>query len=172
MTVFVVAGFKRCGSSLVMQMLAAGGMDVTGSPPTHETAQAGSTFDAHWIERQKGRVVKILAPNVHPLPKKCPMRSIWLDRDPREQAKSALKMHSTFGGRSPLSGRDVLRKGEAKLRRNRQRAIGAIRSRGPVLEMKFEDILASPTDAATSLAEWFDLEPRHISAMAAVVREK
>ena len=84
----VVAGFGRCGSSLVMQMLAAGGMRTPYSSfPSYEIPHGIKVL----MGELYGGAVKILDPHVHQPPKGHVYRFIWLDRDPVQQAKSMAK---------------------------------------------------------------------------------
>lgn len=92
--VIIVAGLARCGTSLTMQMLQAGGVPCLGEYPSFEHPCAASpAIDYLWLAAQRGRAVKLLDPHRGA----CSLRTIyatviWLDRDPVQQAKSQIKL--------------------------------------------------------------------------------
>lgn len=96
----LVAGFGRCGSSLVMAMLKAGGLPEVGTPPIYEVAEFNTTYTcATFLERSGGGILKWLEPLATVLPSA--MRGgpiLWLDRDPSEWAESHLKLRNFWYG--------------------------------------------------------------------------
>lgn len=152
MSPIVVSGFGRCGSSLVMQMLAAGGVMCLGRYPAYE--------DRAMVK--PGQAVKILDPH-STLPQPYPIppgaRVIWLDRDPSEQARSLVKFTAMVVGVS--YNRDQRRALAVQLRDDRGLAMRAIGSR-PLLVLSFDALLAFPTACARKLAEFvggsFDID--------------
>jgi hypothetical protein len=102
--VTLVCGFGRCGSSLVMQMLDAGGIPGTGKYPAFEPEETavvlhGETLDKAWLAAQVGKAVKVLDPQRGRLPAGVPIRAIWMSRNPDQQAASQAKlMGSMFAG--------------------------------------------------------------------------
>jgi hypothetical protein len=167
--VTLVCGFGRCGSSLVMQMLRAGGMAVTGNWPAFEAEQAnGAAFNAAWVSQQHGSAVKVL--DIHRPEIALPAgqyRSIWLDRDPYQQALSHAKFVRIMFG-LPMD-RAHRRRFERSLIEDRPAAIAALRNLGPVLCIRFETILARPLDAAADIAAFCELPAGAIHSMAATV---
>ena len=91
MSILLVCGFGHCGSSLVMQMLAAGGHPVTGTWPDFEGSKAASASSAAEWRAMDGRAVKVLDLHERPLPRGLAGRAVWLDRDPTQQALSQAK---------------------------------------------------------------------------------
>jgi len=85
----LVAGFGRCGSSLVMQMIHSVGGPTAGSYPMFETGNRN-------ICVPDGFSVKILEPLVIGIPKG-EYRTVWMDRDATEQAKSEVKFLRSMG---------------------------------------------------------------------------
>lgn len=149
----VVSGFGRCGSSLVMQMLSAGGVQCLGRHPAFESREVVCP----------GQAVKILDPQrgAEALPYPIPdgARVIWIDRDPSEQARSLAKFTATLLGVS--YSRDQRRALVMQLRGDRLRAMRVLASR-PLLVLSFESLLESPRLAAQKLAEFvggeFDID--------------
>jgi hypothetical protein len=148
-----VCGFGRCGSTMTMSMLVAGGC-----PPGNAAEPPYEGAPADLFGRDlSGTCVKLLDPEMEstsvitsgPTPA---WRFVWLDRDPVEQAKSFAKFVSTMG---PVSGLNVGRVDIGRVadsyRRNRPRALGMLRAIGPVLVLDYERVLISPRKAAKLL---------------------
>lgn len=174
--VYLVCGFGRCGTSMVMQMLAAGGLPCTGTYPIFE-ATLPTGADAAWWAAQRGKAVKILdllgTPGFR-LPAGY-YRAIWMDRRPAEQARSQSKFNAVF---SPAEQRYIdtranRRAIETALIRDRPKAIQALRrlcAEEPLI-LPFEDVLNAPDSTARRLAEWTG-RPLAVAAMAAQVAER
>lgn len=91
--IVVVSGLARCGSSMTMQMLNAGGMKCFGQSPAWEDTRVCDLPREHnWLGGTLGGAVKILDPLTFTPPRGYNYRVIWLDRDTREQAKSWVKL--------------------------------------------------------------------------------
>jgi tetratricopeptide (TPR) repeat protein len=101
--VFVVSGLPRSGTSMVMQMLAAGGMPVLtdGLRAADEDNPLGYfeyepvkalQSDAGWIAQARGKAVKIVAPLLRALPGDCRYRVVFVDRDLDEVLASQSQM--------------------------------------------------------------------------------
>lgn len=157
--VTLICGHGRCGTSMVMQMLAAGGYPVAGGWPDYEPDEVGfSTFDPEWLAAQHGRAVKLLDPQERRLGPGN-YRAVWLSRRPREQARSALKI---LGAAAP---RNRVRAMAAQYPGDTRRALAVLHRAGahPILRLSFEGILADPFDAAEKIGrlvginDWEDL---------------
>ena len=91
----IVTGFGRCGTTMVMTMLDAGGFPVAGHRPAYEVAAAmgPGRLDHDWMDRQAGRAVKVIDPTICPLhryPFRAPPVVICLQRDLTQQARSQI----------------------------------------------------------------------------------
>lgn len=160
----IVAGLGRCGTSMVCQMLAAGGLRVAGEWPSYETA-------APWNETG-WQAAKLLDPHRQPLDDW--MRGalvFWLDREPMQQAASQAKLlHVT------LSRED--RKAMASLlRRDRRDSARRLRMAGRhPLRFEFERLLRMPYQTAEEfdhwLKEWFGYHGFRADLAAEVVHDK
>lgn len=165
-----VCGFGRCGTSLVMRMLEAGGLPPydTG-PPAYENHDILGNLD--WLHRCAGHTVKILDPQLIDPPPGLPYRFIWLDRDLRQQAGSQIKFLSLFFKNIPRDRRAIrnLAKGMRRDRGPNLRLLRRISGEDPLI-LTFEGILTDPPGAAAALADFcggLDTGP-----MAAVVRPR
>lgn len=156
-----VCGFGRCGSTMLMGMLAAGGC-----PPVDSASTLSFETDPSELgqRQESGRAIKLLyfAP-----PPADAWRFVWLDRDPMEQARSAMKFLTSSGLDLAETRADQW---AWTLEADRPLVLGGLRARGPVLVLQYERILAAPRKAAKLLRQvWPDLD---VAAAAAVVRDR
>jgi tetratricopeptide (TPR) repeat protein len=102
-SVIVVTGLPRSGTSMLMQMLAAGGMDVVsdGLRETDEDNPRGYLefepvkslpMNSKWLFEVRGRAVKIIAPLLTALPSGLACRMILCERDLEEVLDSQNRM--------------------------------------------------------------------------------
>lgn len=149
--IVLVCGFGRCGSSMVMQMLAAGGMATVGRGPAYEDDRAGERpIDAAWMVSLAGSAVKVLDPHVTRPPIGPSYRVIWMERNEREQAKSQAKFLRMMAGVE--LGRHEVRAFAASYRRNMPEVDALFRAiSAKVLRLRFEQVLANPERAALQI---------------------
>lgn len=174
--VVLVAGLGRCGTTLTMNMLAAGGIPGAGRAPAYEPDEIKGDIDPAWLDAQAGRCVKLLDAHGGQLPPmtaaSTPRRVLWLDRDPVEQAKSQAKMAVTLGGFAKPN-RAHMRRWIAGLPQDRRRARLALVAAGCPIEreFRFEQLLKDPETVARKLADWLrpDFGDLDEEAMARVV---
>lgn len=149
-----VCGFGRCGSTMLMAMLDAGGIPPVDGTSGHSyelTAVADLTrLDPAALDR---RAVKLLDAVLHiEIPPAPAWRFVWLDRKPGEQVRSYLKfVHGVLG--TPTSRGAV-----TKLRRSfaddRPRALEKLAALGDVLVLRYEHVLSDPQAAGAQLREF------------------
>jgi len=141
-TIVLVAGLGRCGTSLLMQMLEAGGAPVVGQYPAYEPdilrALPGNA--EAWRRVARGRCIKALDPHRWMPPAGEDYRVIWLDRNPVEQAASQLKM---AGARSSRGNRRAMEHGLHADQRRAHRHLLHI-DRAGILGIRFEDLIERP----------------------------
>ncbi|MGA2052310.1 MAG: alkaline phosphatase family protein, partial [Opitutales bacterium] len=157
--VTIVSGLPRSGTSLVMQMLAAGGFPLlTDGARAPDSANPRGYFeyekvkslarDSSWIAEARGRAVKIVAPLLPFLPRETHYRVIFVERDLDEVLASQTAM---------LAGQGHATRDHAALRRAyRQQSANAfaLLARHPHmthLVVHHADILADPAAAALRL---------------------
>ena len=166
MTITLISGLGRCGSTMMMHMLAAGGVDVVGAPPAYEVEEASRIpLSAAWLKSIDGRAVKVLDPHRSWRPM-IPARVIWLDRDEKEQARSQIKFLRVMG--VPVAG-GSLGKVRAALRADRKRCMAILTGHHRMM-FRFEDILADPRREAARLTTFFPAID--VEKAAAVVRAR
>jgi len=164
----MVSGFGRCGSTMLMHMLRAGGLPFADGADPHSGEHPGAA-GAH-AAAAPGRVVKILDPlgSGHlPGPG---WQAIWLDRDPRWQAESMRKFLSALS-RSRVSVRET-RALRTSLERDRDPAVAALRATCPLLVVSYDDTLRDPPLTARSLASFLPWAGLDVAAMAGAVHDR
>lgn len=170
----LVAGLGRCGTSLVMQMLAAAGVPTIGTFPAFEDDlnMRLPALDAQreFVGRCAGRAIKLLDPHLHAPPVGLEYRTIFLSRHPVEQAKSTLKLLDMPRDRSSR------RAMEHAVRRDTGRARSAVAriGDGRFLHLSFENLIHDPTGSAQAIVRLVasDFAPLDAEVMAAVVRRR
>lgn len=168
----LVAGLGRCGSSLVMQMLAAAGVPTVGTYPDFEVVDVAHALPAdpcRWIDHILGKAVKVLDPHRRRPPGGPDYFTILLRRDYTEQARSALKLVGV------ADTRENRRAMAADLRRDmgaaRRALLFAGAGRRGILDLTFEELILDPAWAARAIATYLggDLDE---AAMVACVRQR
>lgn len=152
----VVSGNGRCGTSLMMQALAAAGVPCVGSWPDYETDDGMmGTFNAAAFASRSGEAIKLIDPANLPVGDMPNHIVIWLDRDHREQAKSQVKFMSLVGF-NPSNRRAAIRAIEADLRKSRDRHRAKIGVPGgcPALTVRFENLIEVPHVTAGEVVQF------------------
>lgn len=173
--ILFVAGLGRCGTTLVMNMLARGGMPCSGPAPAYETRRLSHReVDLPWVRAQAGRAVKWLDPHkVQILAHHLPTRPviICLARDPQHQARSQIKMAAAFG-MPVISDRRTIRAMAASLRDEQIEIERLLDRLGDCYHLSFEWILGNPWAAAQKLCAIIadkDLAPGFVAERAAEI---
>lgn len=155
-----VCGFGRCGSTMVMAMLDAGGIPpVAGTDPRSFELQdlgvlaglAGEDLDARAVKLLDAVLYYEDPRNVMPAVD-VDWRFVWLDRKPGEQARSQVKFLEG------LVGVQLRRGAVTELRRSYERdrlkALDRLGALGEVLVLPYEHVLRDPQAAAAQLREF------------------
>jgi len=166
-----VCGFGRCGSTMAMTMLVAGGC-----PPGNAAEPPYEGLPSGLVGRDlSGTCVKLLHGGrmgeipAGPTPA---WRFVWLDRNPVEQGKSMVKFLHAMAPVTAITPRPGAAVGLARtFEQDRPGVLGALRRVGPVLVLDYERVLARPRKAALLLRRevWPGLD---VDAAAAVVHER
>lgn len=143
-----VAGLARCGSSLLMQQLHAGGLPCVGEPPAFEgynTVLEEYGLDPAW----EGCAVKVLLPHtLSPFPRGR-FLWFWLDRDRHAQALSHVKFCNLVLGLPSEPTWEV----ERRLKEHRVLALKRVRRvGGRLVKLSYEALKQQPRSTAESVA--------------------
>lgn len=173
----LVSGLARCGSSATMQALRRGGMDLgpIARHPYNEDPRATECIaDPSWLEEYIGKALKWIDPELYPLPKGHPLvRSIWLTRNDKQQAKSTIKYMRHHGQRVAKVGVDWTGVTRSDVPRRQQMlknktpvCLARLRRAGPVLVVSFEGLVSRPLDVCGRIAAFLDpheLDPERMA---------
>jgi tetratricopeptide (TPR) repeat protein len=165
--VTVVTGLPRTGTSMMMQMLASGGMEVLsdGNRVADEDNPRGYfelgeakklASDNRWVQRAQGKVVKVIAQLLPYLPSQFDYRVIFMDRALEEILASQRTMLSHQG----KLGADIAprRLREVFLRQIKE-AVGLLRrTQIPTVRAVYTDILADPAAFAEKIQSFLGME--------------
>ncbi len=173
----VVSGLPRSGTSLVMQMLVAGGLpawtDGARTPDEdnprgyfEHAAVRGIAREARWLGETPGHAVKIVAPLLGYVPADAPVRVVFVERDVDEVAASQRAMLARHGARG--GGESQLRLAR-QLRRQLRGALARLAAREtPTCIVRHRDCIADPDAVARRIAAFVG-GPLDAAAMARVV---
>lgn len=164
--VVVVTGLPRSGTSLLMQMLAAGGLPLFSDearPPDpdnpggyHEHAAVKRTrVDASWVSAARGHGVKVIIPLVRALPEGERWRVLWVRRDLAAVLASQRAMLARRAVPSPASDDAALARAFTDELEQTRRWLDA---RGDVrwVALEHADLLREPARGAARIADFLD----------------
>jgi len=160
-TVLVVTGLPRAGTSLVMQMLEAGGVPLLTDaerPPDEHNPRGYFEYarvkrlrdDATWLPQARGRAVKVIAPLVTSLPESETYRFILVERAMEEVLESQRRMTGMSGTETDTILKSALQK-SLDLAMRRIDILSA-----PLLRLTHRDLLAEPHREAKRIAEFIE----------------
>ena len=165
----VVSGLPRTGTSMMMQMLSAGGCAIladTLRPPDASNAQGYFEFepvrrlalDSSWLPQARGRAVKVVAPLLRYLPPAAgdgsPLayRVVFMRREWDEVAASQTRLLENLGLAHTEQPKPELRGGMLHLE---SLALAWLaENRVPTLEIDYRQTLANPAATADRLASF------------------
>lgn len=153
--ILFVAGFGRCGTTMMMTMLDRGGFPCAGQRPAYEVDQMNPVngIDKVWLRQQAGRAVKWIDPTVariyrNDLPK--PPVIINMTRDSEQIARSQVKMAKELLGFP--GGRKAIRLLRKSLDADRPKLDAILNGLGTVYSFTFDFVLREPKQAADKLS--------------------
>jgi hypothetical protein len=185
--IIVVSGLPRSGTSMMMQMLAAGGLPlVTDGVRTPDDSNPEGYFeleavkdldkgpargDLRWLAASRGRGVKILSPLLTYLPDSHNYRVIFMQRPLAEVIASQDVMLARAGERTDVATPErVLQELDTHLR-----GVRALLARRACFETLFVDypaVIADPRTTAARIAAFTGLPPGAATPMAAAVQQR
>lgn len=179
-SVVVVSGLPRSGTSMLMQMLAAGGVTplTDGSrQPDEDNPRGYFEFEpvkklfetAEWLAGAKGKAVKIVAPLLSAIPRGIPLRVIFIERNLDEILDSQAMMIERHGN-AMAEGPERRERLKAEYRRTIRRTQEWLSGRPltGVLVLDRTAVLADPMAQAERIREFLDGEPDAVRMAAAV----
>ena len=107
-SIIIVSGLPRSGTSMMMKMLSAGGLDLLMDDKRnadvfnpngyyeYEAVKSLKDGNTKWLEEARGRVVKVVSPLLHYLPSQYPYQIIFMKRNLAEVISSQTAMLNGF----------------------------------------------------------------------------
>jgi len=173
--IYVVSGLPRSGTSLAMQMLAAGGLLVltdelrpsdTNNPRGYYEWERIKQLpqDPGCIAEAEGKAVKVISSLLVALPRAHEYRALFMTRPLEEVVASQAAMIVNLGTRGPALPAQTMM---AALRAHRNQVLTWLKTRQDiaVMELDYHDLLADPAGHAAEVASFFEL-PLDTEAMA------
>lgn len=175
-TVTIVSGLPRSGTSLMMQLLAAGGLEpLTDQVRTPDGSNPRGYYefepvkslgrDQSWLPQARGKVVKVIVQLLQFLPPELPLRVILLQRDINEVLESQGTM---LGKLLPASQTQTLK---ATFQRHWEQARCQLESRPEcnLLVVQHHALVTEPKREISRLLEFFTPLPLKGEEMLRVV---
>ena len=167
-SITIVSGLPRSGTSMMMQMLAAGGMPVVSDG--QRTADADNPrgyfeleavkklkTDSSWVAGARGHAVKVISMLLSELPADCEYRVIFMLRDMGEILASQNKMLKRRGTAGSATGDAAMRQHfEAHLKK--VRAWLSAKKNFRVHFCEYRELLHAPVEQSRSVAEFLGSE--------------
>ena len=165
--VTVVSGLPRSGTSMMMQMLAAGGL----TPLADDTRQADESnprgyfelakvkalaSDNTWLDQAEGKAIKVVVPLVPYLPQEQSYRLVFMRRNLKEILASQASM---LGRLKREGGKLTDSRLRGTLSRQVQQVGGLLRAhKVPVLTVDYTEALERPKETADKVAGFLGME--------------
>jgi len=178
-SLIVVTGLPRSGTSLVMQMLTAGGLDTVSDesrPPDEDNPRGYLEFepvknllnDSKWLCGARGRAIKIIAPLLARLPAGLACRVILCERDLDEVLDSQermLRRRNRLPAATPERRRRL--KGEYRRTLDRVKAVLTRRPYTQLLVIEYGAVISDSLSAAERINEFLGggLDARKMAAV-------
>lgn len=174
----IVSGLPRSGTSMMMQILKAGGLSLLidearladeDNPKGYFEFEPVKRVrnDKSWLDQARGKVVKVIAQLVPHLPANYQYRIIFMNRDLHE----ILASQSTMLRRSKLSGGEMNEAGLARTFIKQVNAMKKLVSTHPRIDLfnaNYRELVESPEETIQQVAEFLDL-PLLTEAMASTI---
>jgi predicted AlkP superfamily phosphohydrolase/phosphomutase/tetratricopeptide (TPR) repeat protein len=187
-TVMVVTGLPRSGTSMMMQMLAAGGVEAFADD--HRPADASNergylehelarrlAVESSWVAQARGKAVKVVAQLVPHLPRNEKYRVVMMHRPLEEVVASQKKMLGRLGKDGGRITDEALQATFARQVSQVRSLLVHLRKEGvlDLLDVKYHDVLENPAAIASRLAaflgEGFDAQ-RAVAAVDSSLRHE
>lgn len=167
--VIVVSGLPRSGTSMMMQMLEAGGVPLwtdearaadESNPRGYYELERVKTLangsDTAWIVEARGKAVKIVSPLLANLPDACNYRVVFMQRDLREIIASQNRMLDNRGEpRGALSEGELLEAYDTHVRQVRR--LMRRRACFEAVDVRYADVVNDPAREAARVVHFLRL---------------
>jgi len=168
--IVVVSGLPRSGTSMMMKMLEAGGLQVTtdgvreadldnpkGYYELERVKNLEKETDKSWVVESRGKVLKVISHLLEELPDDCFYRVIFMRRDLEEVIASQNKMLDRRGEPRDETGDEKM----IQLYRNHLRKVELILEQRPnfeLLDVGYRQVIDEPREQAARVAKFLGLK--------------
>jgi hypothetical protein len=179
--VIIVSGLPRSGTSMMMKMLAEGGLEiVTDAIRSADEDNPNGYFELEvvkqmtegqtdWVPRSQGRVVKVISALLEHLPKEYKYKVIFMEREIKEILASQRKMLERRNEKSEIDDAEMQAQFEEHLRVVKYWL--ARQSNMDVLYVSYGQMVSNPSDYGKSIADFVSL-PIDVEKMCVVPSER
>jgi hypothetical protein len=179
--VIVVSGLPRSGTSMMMKMLAEGGLQIVTDAVRHadddnpngyfelETVKSLPEGNVVWLQNAGGKVIKVIAPLLEHLPSQYLYKVLFMERELKEILASQKKMLANRNESAKLDDAEM----ELQFR-NHLAAVKAWLVRQThieVLYVNFNSLIAGPKPLCVKISDFLGI-PMNIDRMVSVPTEK
>lgn len=165
--VIIVSGLPRSGTSMMMQMLAAGGLTIgtdktraadednpKGYYELEKVKELDKGGDNSWMRNYKGQVVKVISYLLRHLPLELNYMVIFLDREIDEVLASQRKMLVRRGKDPNAVDDETMKKSYAKHLNEVEQLFATNTANFKLLRLDHRQVLAKPEDAAQRINDF------------------
>jgi RNase adaptor protein for sRNA GlmZ degradation len=174
--IIIVSGLPRSGTSLMMQMLDNGGVEIvtdhvrsadTDNPRGYYEYEKVKQIkkDAAWLPATRGKAFKMVSQLLYDLPQSESYRILFMERDLDEMLASQEKMLQRLG--RPAAPREEMKR-SYQIHLERLHEWLKRQSNMAVLRVRYADLVAQPLAQAERVQEFLDVE-MNVEAMASSV---
>ena len=176
--VILVSGLPRSGTSMMMKMLAAGGIEILtdnirkaddDNPEGYYEVEQVKQLDqnARWLHHARGKAVKVISFLLYYLPMAVPCKVIFMRREMSEILASQQKMLERSGEQSGTSDAELAQKYEEHLKKitawiAKQRHIDC-------LYVNYKDVIDDPVSWVQKIRDFLGI-PMNTERMLSVVK--
>ena len=174
--VIIVSGLPRSGTSMMMRMLAEGGLSILtdelrraddDNPNGYfelEVVKQLREGDAAWLKGANGKVVKVISSLLEYLPGEYHYKIIFMERDPRETLASQKKMLEHRGQESKLSDEQMEQQFHTHL--NAMKPWLVRQPNMDVLYVNYNTLLAEPKPFCERITRFLDVPLNEVQMQA------
>lgn len=165
-TIVIVSGLPRSGTSMMMEMLEKGGLQVLTDQvrkPDEDNPKGYYEYervkqlpeDTEWLKKAKGKAVKVLGELIKHLPKGYDYKVVFMERNLEEIIESQTKMLKRKGEDPDDISKEELRETFKNYRKILKQQISSHPGM-EVIYVNYNDIMSHPEPVVDSISAFFD----------------
>ncbi|MEM9885043.1 MAG: alkaline phosphatase family protein [Bacteroidota bacterium] len=178
-TIYIVSGLPRSGTSMAMQMLQAGGLDIfTDEKRAADDNNQKGYFEheavkmlmrkKRWVSAATGKAMKVVAPLIKHLPLMYNYKVIYMERELTEILSSQQRMLKRLGKKVKEDQYPIHIAAAYERQVEEAKKWASERDNVQILYLNYADVVAQPLEAALKMSEFIG-QPLAIEKMIATV---